>query len=83
MGCMVLCRTFHTAREQGQELTPIVPIVVVPVPVPDTACVITPLLSFTVFVSVTVGPFFAMFANVTAIAESYVSSQRMGNCNTL
>ena len=24
MGCMVLCRTFHTAPEQGWELTPIV-----------------------------------------------------------
>ena len=22
MGCMVLCRTFHTAPEHGQELTP-------------------------------------------------------------
>ena len=46
MGCMVLCRTFHTARGQGQEPTPIVPIVLVPVPlpitVPDTATVITP-----------------------------------------
>ena len=25
MGCMVLYRTFHTAPEQGQGLTPIVP----------------------------------------------------------
>ena len=46
MGCMVLCRTFHTAPEQGQGLTPIVPYgsgsVMVPVPVPDTAKVIKP-----------------------------------------
>ena len=42
MGCMVLCRTFHTAPEQGQGLTPIVPIVLVSVPVPvlDTASVL-------------------------------------------
>ena len=25
MGCMVLCRAFHTAPEQGQGLTPIAP----------------------------------------------------------
>ena len=48
MGCMVLCRTFHTAPEQGQRLTPIVPHssgsgpVPVPVPTPDTASVVTP-----------------------------------------
>ena len=46
---MVLCRTFHTAPEQAQGPTPIVPIVVIPVqfhvpiPVPDTDSVITPL----------------------------------------
>ena len=37
---MISCRTFHTAPEQGQGLTPIAPIV--PLPVSDTACVITP-----------------------------------------
>ena len=39
-----LCRTFHTAPEEGQGPTPIVPIVLVSVPVPvtDTASVITP-----------------------------------------
>ena len=25
MGCMILCRPFHTAPEHGQGLTPIVP----------------------------------------------------------
>ena len=47
MGCMVLCRNFQTAPEQGQGPTPIVLIVLVLVPVPvpvlDTASVITPL----------------------------------------
>ena len=45
MGCMVLFRTFHTALEQGQGSTPIVPIflalVPAPVLVPGTAYVIT------------------------------------------
>ena len=45
MGCMVSCRTFHTALEQGQGPTSIVPIflalVPVPVLVPGTANVIT------------------------------------------
>ena len=38
MGCMVLRKTFHTAPEQVQGLTPIFP-------VPDTASVITQLTS--------------------------------------
>ena len=40
---MALCRTFHTAPEEGQGPTPSVPIVLVSVPVPveDTASVIT------------------------------------------
>ena len=46
IGCMVLCRTSHTAPERGRGLIPIVPIVLVLVPfpvlVPDTASVITP-----------------------------------------
>ena len=47
MSCTLIhpCRTFHTAPEQGQGPTPIVPIVLilvlVPVLVPDTASVIT------------------------------------------
>ena len=50
VACMVLCRTFHTAPEQGQGPTCIASIVLVPVPVPvpvpDTASVITPLTCF-------------------------------------
>ena len=49
MGCMVLCRTFHTAPEQGQGQHLLPPIVLVPVPVPvlvpDTTSVITPVES--------------------------------------
>ena len=43
MDSMALCRTFHTAPEEGQGPTPSVPIVLVSVPVPvaDTASVIT------------------------------------------
>ena len=45
MGCVVVCRIFNTAPEQAHGLTPIVVIVqvpiLVPVPVPDTASVIT------------------------------------------
>ena len=48
MGCMVLCRTFHTAPEKGKcrhLLSSIVLVLIpVPVPVPDTASVIAPSL---------------------------------------
>ena len=45
MGCMVLRRTFHTAPEQEQGPTPIVPHCSDSdhLPVPDTAGVITPI----------------------------------------
>ena len=44
MGCMVLCKTFHT-RDRGRHLLSPIVLVKVLVPVPDTASLITPLVS--------------------------------------